>query len=429
MAFFQNSQMLSSMAFKGVRLDAVRNAGETFSKNIRENVSDIATEAATHLGNSCEASKSLVCLGTGGIVVANSMVMLQKIQQRYDRIKEIDNDLKHLDEKIAKENNKLNAAGKQDFTHERNNENFKVIVCIGKTGEGKSTFCNRMLGDTSENGDKGVSLSVIDNDTQREESICFKTSIDDEADSCTDKIEKHSVYHDQNWNATFADNFEKIIINDKNRYYSIVDTPGAFDTNGTDNDITNSNKLGQVFGQCGGINMFCIVLQVTNIRVDNVFVKLLKQYQRFYCPISNDNINNHHDDEKNINTQDHDQKESELEEKEDGKLSKNDSAIVSDFWDHVLDKNSKQIEKFPKNKLSFEGALKKKLGIEQNRELKIFAIGINNYEKTRNDIVNLLFDDKNPHNVFCRKFISKSIDTPIVQWRNKKKKLEEEKQQ
>ena len=47
----------------------------------------------------------------------------------------------------------------------------------------------------------------------------------------------------------------------------IVDTPGAYD--GEHEDATFDEAMGRYFGKCGGINAFCLVIQITHITVSS----------------------------------------------------------------------------------------------------------------------------------------------------------------
>lgn len=395
-----------------------------YTWEVYENAVNKTTELGTFVyGNGNE--RAMVCAGCTLIAGGTAWSVYQAMQQRRERIKEIDVELKKLNEKIGNENHRLAERGKQDFRHERNNENVKVLVCIGKTGFGKSVFCNRMLGDISINGANGKKITLESKD-RKEKHLLFK--INDGVHSCSNKIEKFGpcvLNESNNINGYIDDGeeIEKTIMvhkSNRSRIFSIVDTPGASGTNGIDNDITNFNELGQVFGECGGINMFCVVKQATNFRVDNEFVELLKKYQRFY---SNDH------EKHNDNNNEH---KAQLQDEKESKESKMNGYDESDFWDHVViimtrcDKDSEEVELFKKNKLSLEVKLKKELGIDDNKQLKIFAIGKNNYNKTRKEILNLLFND--PNSIFCHRFISPSIDTPIVQWQRDKAKLEAERE-
>ena len=119
------------------------------------------------------------------------------------------------------------------------------MVILGNTGDGKSTLCNRLNDDKSEYGDKGP----------------FKVS--DDAKSQTKHV-KHIEYYDRR----------------ENTKYIIVDTPGINDSE--QNDDSHINDLVNYLYGCGGVNMFILVRNGTNIRFDANFQKMLNQYEDYF---------------------------------------------------------------------------------------------------------------------------------------------------
>jgi len=111
------------------------------------------------------------------------------------------------------------------------------------TGAGKSTFCNRLYGDSSDNADNGP----------------FKTSA--QSGSCT---QHHS----------------KQIIETNGRKITMVDTPDYNDSTGRDTE--HCNKLCKYLKGCGGINAFVLIRNGKNIRFDKAFQEMLEQYRSIF---------------------------------------------------------------------------------------------------------------------------------------------------
>eukprot|EP00485_Elphidium_margaritaceum_P011289 CAMPEP_0202705182 /NCGR_PEP_ID=MMETSP1385-20130828/17770_1 /ASSEMBLY_ACC=CAM_ASM_000861 /TAXON_ID=933848 /ORGANISM="Elphidium margaritaceum" /LENGTH=366 /DNA_ID=CAMNT_0049363361 /DNA_START=122 /DNA_END=1222 /DNA_ORIENTATION=+ len=129
------------------------------------------------------------------------------------------------------------------FKPERDDANTKIVVLIGMTGAGKSTFCNRLYGDTSEDADQGP----------------FETSF--ASTSCT---QRHS----------------KRIIEIVGHRVTVVDTPGYNDSTGRDDE--HCNKLCKYMKGCPGINAFVLIRNGSQIRFDMAFQSMLKQYHDMF---------------------------------------------------------------------------------------------------------------------------------------------------
>eukprot|EP01084_Bolivina_argentea_P183645 316858_1 len=119
------------------------------------------------------------------------------------------------------------------------NHKSRVVMVIGPTGFGKSLVCNRLLGNVQDIDD----ISELKQSTAE-----FQVAMTGNAESVTNKLEKKSkiVYmKDCNEQQTFI--------------LSVIDTPGAFDSTGNDNDY--NNMMSHYFGACGGINVFVILFK------------------------------------------------------------------------------------------------------------------------------------------------------------------------
>eukprot|EP01084_Bolivina_argentea_P046812 86221_1 len=113
----------------------------------------------------------------------------------------------------------------------------RVVMMIGPTGFGKSLVSNRLL---------GIDDSVYDISEAKENAYEFDVAQIGDTDSITDKLTKKSkIVHiiDENKLQSFV--------------LSVIDTPGAFDSKGNDND--HNNMMAHYFEACGGINGFGIV--------------------------------------------------------------------------------------------------------------------------------------------------------------------------
>eukprot|EP01084_Bolivina_argentea_P086842 156926_1 len=131
----------------------------------------------------------------------------------------------------------------EEFKIERNDNTTKIIITLGMTGGGKSTFCNRMFGDKSLFGNKGP----------------CKTSGDSK--SCTQEN-------------------SKIVVQIGNQRISIIDTAGFGDSFGRDRQ--HGNRLCAYLKGCGGLNAFVLIRNGTNPRFDQSFQTMLKQYHEMF---------------------------------------------------------------------------------------------------------------------------------------------------
>merc|ERR1712087_213688 len=139
-----------------------------------------------------------------------------------------------LADQIQKEEKEID-----EFKVERINKSAKVIILMGRTGGGKSTFSNRLSGDTSVLGDQGPSIASA---------------------SCKSVTQENSKQL-----ITFGDHL-----------IAVVDTPGVGDSYGRDRE--HSNRLCAYLKGCGGINAFVVVCNGACPRFDAHFKQMLQQY-------------------------------------------------------------------------------------------------------------------------------------------------------
>eukprot|EP01084_Bolivina_argentea_P109218 195194_1 len=157
----------------------------------------------------------------------------EKFQAKSDECDNLNAQISAINSTIESEEKKV-----QHFKYPEEESN-KVVIIIGNTGDGKSTFCNRLSGDQSKFGDKGP----------------FQTS--GLSDACTTTI-----------------SYKKVSID--NNDICFVDTPGFND--GSGNDRYHANNICKYLKGCGGINSFVLIRNSTNCRFDGPFQALLKQY-------------------------------------------------------------------------------------------------------------------------------------------------------
>ena len=124
--------------------------------------------------------------------IQQQSTLQSQIDDKTNEYNQIHRELLDLDEKISDEEKSL-----VNFDDEKNDPNAKIIILLGNTGDGKSTFGNRLCGDTSMMANQGP----------------FRTSSD--YNSCTQNLSKH-----------------KTEINGKK--ITVVDAPGFNDTEGRD---------------------------------------------------------------------------------------------------------------------------------------------------------------------------------------------------
>jgi len=131
----------------------------------------------------------------------------------------------------------------ESFRVEREDGSRKIIVTVGMTGGGKSTFCNRLNGDESTFGREGGCQTSGDGTscTQSNGKLCVQ-------------IGQHRV--------------------------TVVDTPGFGDSFGRDRE--HSNRLCAYLKGCGGINAFVLVRNGAQPRFDQPFQNMLRQYHDMF---------------------------------------------------------------------------------------------------------------------------------------------------
>ena len=133
----------------------------------------------------------------------------------------------------------------------------RVVTVIGPTGFGKSLVANRLLGNEED----------IDHIIKSKE-CPFKVAGYGDAESVTNKLNKKSK-------------IVRLKDGDEEELYilSVVDTPGAFDSKGSDKDY--NNMLSHYFGNCDGVNIFAIFFKFGD-KLTNKYKELLKKYVDFF---------------------------------------------------------------------------------------------------------------------------------------------------
>jgi len=131
----------------------------------------------------------------------------------------------------------------ESFRVEREDNSTKIVVTLGMTGGGKSTLCNRLKGDESVFGNQGGCATSGD------------------GRSCTQS------------NA-------KVVVQVGQQRVTVVDTPGFGDSGGRDRQ--HSNRLCAYLRGCGGINAFVLVRNGANVRFDQAFQGMLRQYHQMF---------------------------------------------------------------------------------------------------------------------------------------------------
>jgi len=163
------------------------------------------------------------------------------------------NQLHEKEEERDTESDRVATMSKQIAMEEKEIESFRVesddstklIITLGMTGAGKSTLCNRLEGDESKRGNKG---------------------------GCPTSNKSHSC----------TQSHSKIVVQSDEHRVMVVDTPGFGDSGGEEKDREHSNRLCAYLKKCGGINSFVLVRNGTNVRFDQAFQDMLKQYHEMF---------------------------------------------------------------------------------------------------------------------------------------------------
>lgn len=133
------------------------------------------------------------------------------------------------------------------FETERNNKDVSLVIAIGPIGVGKSTFCNRFIGDESDWAEKGkFEVEMADED----EAPSLR--------SVTQEIKKQTTTYN-------------------GKKYTIVDTPGAHDNE--QKDEINTEDLVRWLRGCGGVNGFLVFYDLSTMRISGPYGELLFKYQ------------------------------------------------------------------------------------------------------------------------------------------------------
>eukprot|EP01084_Bolivina_argentea_P293060 503986_1 len=191
----------------------------------------------------------------------NQLTLKKYYNSNVARFNEKLNGLKILETEILRKKNELIEYEKKlnnEFQVERMHPTSKVVICIGPTGYGKSLVCNRLIGNTK----KVEELQESDKEP-------FNVAEYLDPDSVTKMFSKKT---------------KKVSINAGNGpttsfVLSVVDTPGAFDSDGA--DVKYQNIMGEYFTASAGVNMFCVFFKVGQ-KIDSNYKKLLAVYGKFW---------------------------------------------------------------------------------------------------------------------------------------------------
>eukprot|EP01084_Bolivina_argentea_P215305 365516_1 len=223
----------------------------------------------------------------------------------------------------------------------------RVVMMIGPTGFGKSLISNRLLGNNND----------IDHISESKE-CDFPVAKIGNADSVTDKLTKKS----------------KIIhINEEESFVlSVVDTPGAFDSKGNDND--HNNMMAHYFEACGGINVFGIVFQFGG-KTDINYNQLIQKYVDFF-----------------------------------GERLWKHCCIFITYCDMDSKKGIKRIKKGLQKTKDQINLFLKEISNNKNINIPIYMFGEDNFKKSTNDLLLSLTDQNCP---FYNKYKCENIESPI----------------
>ena len=127
-------------------------------------------------------------------------------------------------------------------------DNVKLFIALGVTGVGKSTFLNRLMGDKSRRGLGGELRNGF--------------GVGNDVRSFTKDIAKQLI---------------NVRVDNVDYHFSIVDTPGAGDSE--NRDVEFENKLVLYLRGCGGVNIFGIFFSFAELRFTKPYQDLLHKYQ------------------------------------------------------------------------------------------------------------------------------------------------------
>jgi len=135
-----------------------------------------------------------------------------------------------------------------EFRVERLDKATKIVILLGKTGSGKSTFSNRLSGDKSKFGDQGPCKTSRRGKSETQTHTKQLVSLGDDSDV----------------------------------QIAVVDTPGYADSAGRRRDRRHSDMLCAYLKGCGGINAFVLVHNGAETRICGNFQKMVKEYEAMF---------------------------------------------------------------------------------------------------------------------------------------------------
>jgi len=173
-----------------------------------------------------------------------------------EALQKLTSEVVSLQTAIKKQEAKLD---ENDFYKERHTAASKVVVVVGPTGFGKSTFCHRMCGNDDSK-----------DDLEEKDPGYFNVAEYGKAEPETTKLSKRRM----GVRLTHND--------DKSEFeLSVVDTVGAYDDDVKEQH--HKNIVAEYFSSCGGINMLCIFYKFLG-KADANYKALLQSYKQFWGP-------------------------------------------------------------------------------------------------------------------------------------------------
>ena len=187
------------------------------------------------------------------------------IDEGMKRLRSTQEELTKVTKQVAIERHEISK-----FKVERENKDTKLFIALGKTGCGKSTFLNRLIGDKSRKGDKGDPNGIY-GVFKVGKGIKSQTSVIDKKVICINNNNNKNNNNSNEDEKKSNDDNESVLI-------SIVDTPGYGDSEGRDKEF--GNQLIKYLHGCGGVNLFGLFFDLASARFDQTFQNLLKYYER-----------------------------------------------------------------------------------------------------------------------------------------------------